>query len=39
MTRNFRTYCEALDFMCRVNDRYEVKIIETKDGFMVICER
>lgn len=39
MTKMVNTYAEAVAFMDRVSDRYEVTIIAVKDGFLVVCER
>lgn len=39
MTRTFNSYVEAVEFAAMQSDRYEVKVIKTDCGYMVICER
>lgn len=39
MTRNFNNYVDAVEFAAKQMDRYEVKVVKTNDGYMVICER
>lgn len=39
MTRTFNSYTEAVEFAAMQSDRYEVKVIRTNCGYMVVCER
>ena len=39
MTKTFNSYTEAVEFAAMQSDRYEVKVVKTTCGYMVICER